>query len=449
MEIYEIEGGVPLTGEYRVKGAKNSALPILAATVCKGGVHEIYGCPRIGDAFAMEKILQSLGADTRWENDCLIVDSRRVNQSVVPRALMAELRSSVFLLGSLLARTGEATVYRPGGCNIGKRPIDIHINGLLQLGFEVITDDEKVTCKGKCCGGKITLPYPSVGATENLMMAALTGSSDTIIENCAIEPEIVDLQGFLRSLGYQVYGAGTDTIFIKGGRGLNDSMYFIMEDRIEAATYMMAVAATGGKGLLTNIRPEFLQTVIQTLQRMGTKFRSYEDRIEVEGPSRLLSPGIITTEPYPGFPTDCQPQLLTLTCGAEGLTTIREEIFDSRFTHKKELIKMGANIETCGKNAIIKGIPSLQAAKVEALDLRGGAALVLAGLMAEGKTTVEGIHHIERGYEDFEKGIRQLGGLIEKKRERKTKEESQSANKTVDNSSSRSSGVFVPIVADV
>lgn len=449
MDYYEIEGGVPLSGEYRVKGAKNSALPIMAAAICKSGVHEVYGCPRIGDAVTMEKILRALGAETKWEDDCLLIDSRKINQNVVPPELMAELRSSVFLLGSLLARTGEATVFRPGGCKIGKRPIDIHINGLLQLGFEVEADEEKVTCRGTCAGGKITLPYPSVGATENLMMAALSGTADTVIENCAAEPEIVDLQGFLRSQGYRVYGAGTDTIFIEGGKGLHDSMYFIMEDRIEAATYMMAIAATGGKGLLTNIRPQLIEKVMETMERMNVRFHYYEERIEVIGPKRLASPGIVTTAPYPGFPTDCQPQLLTLATGAEGLTTIREEIFDSRFTHKKELIKMGANIETCGKNAIIKGTTPLKGRQVEALDLRGGAALVLAGLMAEGSTKVQGITHIERGYEDFEKGIRQLGGLIEKKSERKTEEKNQSTGETADYHYSRSGDIFLPVVADV
>ena len=449
MDYYEIEGGVPLTGEYHVKGAKNSALPIMAAAVCKSGIHEIYGCPCIGDVKAMERILKALGAELRREENCLLIDSRKISQSIVPRELMAELRSSVFLLGSLLARTGEATVFRPGGCKIGNRPIDIHINGLLQLGFEVEEDEEKVTCRGKCRGGEITLPYPSVGATENLMMAALSGNSDTVIKNCALEPEISDLQGFLRSQGYRVYGAGTDTIFIEGSGGLNDSMYFIMEDRIEAATYMMAIAATGGRGVLTNIRPVLVREVIKTMERMGVSFRFADDRIEVKGNGRLSSPGIVTTAPYPGFPTDCQPQLLTLAAGAEGLTTIREEIFDSRFTHKKELIKMGANIETCGKNAIIKGIEPLKGKPVEALDLRGGAALVLAGLIAEGVTKVKGINHIERGYEELEKGIRQLGGLIEKKSEGKTKEKNQSADETADSNYNCRGNVFLPVIADV
>ena len=470
LEYYHIEGGVPLRGEYQVKGAKNAALPILAATVCKGGVHEIYGCPRIEDALALTQILEALGAKIRWERDCVVVDSRNVSESAVPQHLMEKLRSSVFLLGSLLARTGEATVYRPGGCKIGKRPIDIHINGLSQLGFEVMEDEEKVTCRGRCRGGRIVLPYPSVGATENLMMAALSGTADTIIENCAAEPEIVDLQGFLRSCGFQVYGAGTSTICIQGGAGRNDSMYFIMEDRIEAATYLMALAGTGGEGMLTNVHPVFLQAVLDVLERMGFRLDCYEDCIALKQPvgngmegrargsvgnmmqsgmmrggvaqdgmmqggtvgfgaaggaaGRFKSPGIIVTAPYPGFPTDCQPQLLTLATGAEGLTTIREEIFDSRFTHKKDLMKMGANIETCGKNAIIKGMRSLQGCRTKALDLRGGAALVLAGLMAEGKTIVEDIHHIERGYEDLDGGLRSLGGRIEK---RKTKEENESA----------------------
>ncbi len=415
LEYYEIEGGIPLRGEYQIKGAKNAALPILAATLCKGGVHEIYGCPRIGDAAAIADILRSLGAEVSWEDNCVTVDSRNASGTVVPRELMERLRSSVFLLGSLLARAEEAVIYRPGGCRIGARPIDIHITGLQQLGFQVKEEGEKVTCCGRCRGGRVRLAYPSVGATENLMMAALSGSSLTVLENCAVEPEIEDLQGFLRSCGYRIYGAGTPNIVIEGGRGLHDAMYFIMGDRIEAATYMMALAGTGGEGILTGIESLHLASVIKVLERMGARIRNWEDRIEVRGPKQLQSPGLVVTQPYPGFPTDCQPQLLTLVTRAAGLTTIREEIFESRFTHKKDLQKMGAYIETCGKNAIIKGVGCLSGTQVEALDLRGGAALVLAGLMAEGTTQITGIEHIERGYEDFCGGICMLGGNIEKK----------------------------------
>ena len=423
LESYEIEGGIPLRGEYRVRGAKNSALPILAATVCRGAVYEIYDCPRIGDVFAMEEILRSMGAVISWEKDCIVVDSRGITKTSVPKELMAEMRSSVFLMGSLLARSDEAVIYRPGGCNIGKRPIDIHISGLEQLGFEVTVEGEEVSCRGQCRGGKITLPYPSVGATENLMMAALAGKGDTIIENCAIEPEIEDLQGFLRTCGFQVYGAGTDTIFIKGARGVSlcarpqEVMYFILEDRIEAATYMAAVLGSGGRAVFRNIREKYISEILKCFERMGAAVRTYENTIEVWSCGRLKSPGMIITQPYPGFPTDCQPQLLTLSTMAKGLTTIREEVFESRFTHKNDLVKMGADIEICGKNAIIKGVKTLQGKEVEAKDLRGGAALVIAGLMAEGKTVVNNAFHIQRGYEDFEKGIKDLGGLIEKKRE--------------------------------
>ncbi len=416
---FYIEGGVPLRGEYRVKGAKNSALPVMAATVCRGAVYEVYDCPRIGDVFAMEEILRYLGAHTRWENDCIIIDSRGVNKYTVPEDLMSEMRSSVFLMGSLLARCGEAVIHRPGGCNIGSRPIDIHVSGLEQLGFEIEAEQEKIRCKGTCRGGKITLTYPSVGATENLMMAALSGKGDTIIENCATEPEISDLQGFLRTAGFQVFGAGTDTIFIKGtGRscpGPEQMMYFILEDRIEAATYMSAVMGTGGKAVFRNVRAEIMEKVLCTFEKMGAVIRRYGNTVEIQSTKRLKSPGMVITQPYPGFPTDCQPQLMTLCTLAKGLTTIREEIFESRFTHKNELAKMGADIEICGKNAIIKGSSTLRGAEVEALDLRGGAALVIAGLMAEGSTVVRNTFHIQRGYEELEKGLRTLGGIIETK----------------------------------
>lgn len=425
MDFYQIDGGVPLCGEYRVKGAKNAALPIMAAAVCSPGIHKLYDCPRIGDVFAMEEILTELGAKTLWEEDALTIDTRSIAKTEVPKKLMEEMRSSVFLLGSLLARCGEAKIYPPGGCRIGKRPIDMHLEGLAQLGFEVQSSEEEVICRGRCRGGRILLPYPSVGATENLMMAALAGEGDTILENCAAEPEIADLAGFLRTCGFRVYGGGTGTILVRGaGSGPDapgheerkpETLYFISEDRIEAATYLMAALGTGGSVLLRNIRPELLKEVLQTMERMGAEIRSFNDMIQLRSPKRLKSPGIVITQPYPGFPTDCQPQLMTLAAAASGLTTIREEVFESRFTHKKELEKMGADIEICGKNAIIKGIHRLQGNEVLALDLRGGAALVIAGLMAEGRTYIRGIEHIDRGYEELHKGIRELGGLIERR----------------------------------
>ena len=431
MDQYRIDGGIPLQGEYRIKGAKNSALPIMAATVCKPGTYALYDCPRIGDVFAMEKILRFLGADTKWEGACLIIDTAGISENRIPREMMQEMRSSVFLLGSLLTRCGEARICKPGGCKIGKRPIDIHIQGLRELGFEIETSGEEVSCKGTSLGGTLTLPYPSVGATENLIMAALAGKEDTLIKNCATEPEIVDFAAFLNTCGFHVQGAGTHRVFIKTGESLKprDAMYFIMEDRIEAATYLMAVAGTGGKATFRNIRHELLQSVISVLERMGVRIKSYDNLMELAAPERLKSPGFVVTEPYPGFPTDCQPQLLTLAACASGLTTIREEIFESRFTHKKELMKMGANIDICGKNAIIKGVPFLSGTEAAALDLRGGAALVLAGLMARGRSEISNIEHISRGYEDFDKGIRSLGGLIEgtaertKKKEKKKKKE--------------------------
>ena len=416
MDCYHIQGGVPLEGEYRVKGAKNSALPVLAATVARAGIHEIHHCPRIGDVFVMEEILRSLGASTDFKGNTLTVDTRSINKTLVSREIMSKMRSSVFLVGSLLARCGEAVITKPGGCRIGKRPIDIHIDGLKQMGFRVDADGDEIRCSGRCIGGRVRLDYPSVGATENLMMAAVSGREETIIENCACEPEIVDLQGFMRTCGFDVTGAGTKRIAVRGGENIHaDTMYFIVEDRIEAATYMAAVLATGGKAVFRNIRSGLIEEVLQVYKRMGAEVRCFEDVIEISAPSSLKSPGIVVTSPFPGFPTDCQPQLLTLCTGAKGLTTIREEVFESRFTHKKELVKMGANIEICGKNAIIKGETILRGKKVSAADLRGGAALVLAGLSAEGETVVEDINHIDRGYENIDEGLRRLGGIIERR----------------------------------
>ena len=425
MEYYHIEGEHTLEGEYRINGAKNSVLPIMAACLCCCGIHEICECPDIEDVHQMEKILCHLGCTIWHEDDRVFIDSRCISDVEITQSLMNKMRSSMFLMGSLLARCGEAEVYRPGGCRIGKRPIDIHIEGLKQIGYEIDEQDEKICCKGTCKGGRVVLSYPSVGATENLMMAALSGTSETIIENCAREPEIEDLAGFLQTCGFVIDGAGTDRITVHGAgnmecqKGIDvkgDTIYFVMEDRIEAATYMMAVAATGGRAVFSNIRAEYIRSVLYVMRRMGAFIRNEGDRILIKGPERLAGGGITVTSPYPGFPTDCQPQLMSIAAAADGLTTIREEIFESRFTHKKDLIKMGADIETCGKNAIIKGVPSLVGCEVKALDLRGGAALVIAGLMAEGNTTIKGINHIERGYADLEGGLRSLGGKIEKKR---------------------------------
>ena len=425
MDCYHIEGGVPLCGEYRVKGAKNSVLPILAAAVACPGIHEINDCPLIDDVFVMEEILTSLGASTSFDRHCLTVETGNIENTVVSSLMMSRMRSSVFLMGSLLARCGEATVHRPGGCRIGRRPIDIHIEGLRQMGFKVEFFDDEIRCSGRCRGGRVRLPYPSVGATENLMMAALSSQEETVIENCALEPEIADLQGFMRNCGFDVAGAGTGTITVRGpagsitggkGPARRDTMYFIVEDRIEAATYMAAVLATGGRAVFRNIRAGLMESVLQVFERMGAKIRTFADIIEIASPAELQSPGIVVTAPFPGFPTDCQPQLLTLCTAARGLSTIREEVFESRFTHKKELAKMGANIEICGKNAIIRGSTPLHGETVSAADLRGGAALVLAGLSAEGKTIIRDIHHIDRGYENFDKGLTQLGGVIERRK---------------------------------
>ncbi len=421
MEFYEIKGKVPLRGEYTVKGAKNAVLPIMAASLIRPGIHHIYGCPDITDVSAMMCILREMGVDvSRESNNVVTIDSVGLRRAEVSREMMMTMRSSVFLLGALLARCGEASVFRPGGCKIGRRPIDIHITGLQKLGYQVEEQDDQIVCRGRCKGGHVILPYPSVGATENLMMAAAAGKGIVVIENCAREPEIVDLQGFLRCCGFRIYGAGGSRIIIHGRPELIhqdgfESTYFVIEDRIEAATYMMAVAGTGGDVLLRNIRPELLGDVLKMLEAAGAVIRCNENMIALRGPQRLQSPGMILTRPFPGFPTDCQPQALTMLSCADGMTTIREDVFESRFTHKKELMNMGADIEICGKNAIIKGVCSLEGKAVTAQDLRGGAALVLAGLMADGTTTVTGLSHIDRGYENFHKGLQELGGLIERR----------------------------------
>ena len=430
MTSFLISGGKTLEGQLVVQGSKNAALPVIAAAVLHQGVTVIRGCPDILDVRYMLEILRSIGCQISWQEDRLQIDAARIEMENLSRECVGKMRSSILFLGALLGRCRHVVLDYPGGCTIGARPVDIHLDALKQMGVHIQEYDGAIHCKTDGLkGARIFLPYPSVGATENLMMAALAGESDTIIENCAVEPEIKDLQGFLRTCGFQVYGAGTDTIFVKGARGAalcerpQEVMYFILEDRIEAATYMAAVIGTGGRAVFRNIRAEYISEILKCFESMGAAVRAYENTIEVWACGRLKSPGMIITQPYPGFPTDFQPQILTLSTVAKGLTTIREEVFESRFTHKNDLLKMGADIEICGKNAIIKGVEALCGAEVYARDLRGGAALVLAGLMAEGRTVVNDTFHIHRGYEDFEKGIKDLGGLIEKKREKRKKEE--------------------------
>ncbi len=413
MESYHIRGGNPISGEHAVSGAKNAALPILAASIVTGEENIFSGCPRIADTAIMREILRHLGCKTLFSGDRLLVDASGLDGEEIPKALMEKMRSSIFLVGPLLTRRGRAVISQPGGCAIGKRPIDIHIKALSQLGADIQEKDGQLIFTGtKLTGANILLDFPSVGATENVMMAALGAQGETVIHNSAREPEIMDLQDYLNQCGARIKGAGTSRIIVKGGYPLHGASHEIMGDRIEAGTYLMAAAGTEGELVVTGIEADTIKSLLKYLRHAGCRIKKQPGQIWLKGPKRLASAGRMQTAPYPGFPTDLQPQLSAVMTMAEGKTRVEETIFENRFQYAKQLIKMGADIEIFQRIAIIKGVDFLQGGRVTAEDLRGGAALVLAGLMAQGETIVEQTGFIERGYCDLPEGLKKLGGDI-------------------------------------
>lgn len=415
MADYIIRGGRKIEGEFTPHGAKNAALPILAASILTGDENVFSRCPRISDVEVMKEILAALGCDVRSEADVVCVDSSGMSCCEVPEHLMKKMRSSVFLAGPLLARCGKAVISQPGGCTIGKRPIDLHIKALKKLGAEVDeTENEVIITASGLKGCSIILDYPSVGATENIMMAALGASGTTVIHNAAREPEIADLQTYLNRCGARIHGGGTSRIVIEGSTWLHGADHEIMADRIEAGTYMMAAACTGGKLLIREIDPCWLKTFSRFLRFSGCEMKKYHHEILLDAPERLYSAGKVRTAPYPGFSTDLQPQFTAVMTGAIGETHMEETVFESRYGFIKELLKMGADIEIFHRIAIIKGNEKIYGSHVEAEDLRGGAALVLAGLMACGETEVRNIEYIERGYCGFHRELRRLGADIDR-----------------------------------
>jgi len=416
LDSYHIRGGRRIGGQIKVSGAKNAALPILAAAVLTGSESFLGNCPQISDVENMLEILRRLGCKVNRTADGILVDSKGLIACEVSHELTGELRSSVFLLGPMLARCGEVILGQPGGCAIGLRPINLHLSALRSLGAEIEERDGMVICTAKkLTGGKINLDFPSVGATENAMLAALGATGETMILNSAKEPEIVDLQDYLVACGARIKGAGTGTIHIEGGHTLHDVHHNILPDRIEGGTFLAAAAATGGDLLLEGTRPLHMSSLLQHLEKCGCFVKCYEDKVLLDAPERLKAIDYVVTEPYPGFPTDMQSQFLTLMAIAGGRSCIREEIFENRFKYVSELNKMGARIEIRNKNAIIDGVSSFHGQHVEAKDLRGGAALVIAGLIAEGETIIDNIEYIERGYHKFDEALRTLGADIQKK----------------------------------
>ena len=416
MDKLLIKGGRKLGGELEISCAKNAYLPILAgAILCKGEV-VLHNCPRYDDVLNMIEILKNLGGKAYFQEKTLVLDMRTLNNFEIPSRLSSLTRSSIFSLGSIIGRFKRAKVAYPGGCEIGARPINLHIKGLEALNVSVVDRRGYLTCDGtNLKGGIVHLDFPSVGATENIMLASVLAEGKTIIYNSAKEPEILDLQNFLNKAGAKIRGAGTSTIIIEGVKELGGVEYTPIPDRIIAGTYAIATAMCGGDVLLKNVKPSHFQALISKISNNSCKISVKSDRIRIVAKDKPKSVEKIETMPFPGFPTDLQPQIMAMLAISEGTSVIVENLFETRFKHVGELVKMNANIITEGRTAIIKGVPKLYGAEVVATDLRGGAGLVLAGLVADGYTTISNISQITRGYEGIETDLNLLGADIERK----------------------------------
>ena len=413
MSAIIIRGGRPLSGSLTVQGAKNSVLPILAATLLSGEVCRIRHCPRLRDVETAMEILRHLGCRADWQGRDLLVDAADLTRWDVPDHLMSRMRSSVVFLGAILARCGQAEMTYPGGCELGARPIDLHLAALRSMGAAIQETGGRLACRReRLTGTEIVLSLPSVGATENAMLAACGAEGTTVIANAAREPEIVDLQTFLQKMGAHVQGAGSSTVVVEGGAPLHGCVHTVVADRIVAATYLAAAAGTGGDIRLEGVDYRHLSAVATMLRQAGCRLTCGETSIRLQAPRRLQSAGPIRTAPYPGFPTDAQAVLMASLLRSEGATVFVENIFDSRYRHVPEMVRMGADIRLEGRVAVVCGVDRLHGAAVRAKELRGGAALVLAGLQAEGETAVTGVEHIQRGYEDLTGELAQLGADI-------------------------------------
>lgn len=410
---YIVMGGNRLVGEISVGGAKNSVLPIMAATLLAEGKMIIENVPYLSDVEVMKEVLRHAGAVVEHKQHRLEVEVGSIQTTEIPETLTRKLRASNLVMGALLARTGRANVAYPGGCSIGSRPLDLHLRGLQLLGADIVEKGGFIQARTpQLVGADVHLDFPSVGATENLMLAAALAKGTTLIRNAAKEPEIVDLQNFLNSMGAHVRGAGLGTIVVKGVDSLfSDIKHEVIPDRIEVATYMVASAITQGDVTIKNSIPEHVEPVIAKLRETGAEVIVEGDATRVLGPEKLKGVNIRTL-PYPGFPTDVQPQMMTLLTVAHGASMVMETIFENRYKHAAELRRMGADITLEGRVALIKGVPKLSGAFVEATDLRAGVALVLGGLVAEGITVVENISHILRGYEALDSKLNELGAKI-------------------------------------
>lgn len=413
MSSYIIEGGHKLEGTVKISGSKNAALPILAATVLNVGKTTLYNVPNIQDTQMMFKILETLGGKVEKKNNKIIIDTSKINKFEIPEELMHKMRSSVILAGALLGRYKKAIFSYPGGCDIGSRPIDLHLRSFEKLGINVVQNYGNIICDAeKIKGEKIDLDFPSVGATENAILASVLAEGITTITNAAREPEIIDLQNFLNKMGAKIIGAGTNEIRITGVKKLKDISYNIMPDRIETGTFLCLAVATKGNLILENTNAEHITPVITKLQEAECKIEIEKNKIKINSNKKIKALDI-KTMPYPGFPTDMQSVFSAMLTTAKGTSIIVENIFENRFKYTQELNKMGAKITVEGKSAIIRGVRKLYGANVKATDLRGGAALVLAGLSAKGVTKVDDIEYILRGYENFDKKLRNINADIQ------------------------------------
>lgn len=417
MDKIIIRGGKPLRGAVHVRGAKNATLPLMAAAILAEEPCTLHNVPCLHDVFTMDKILAGMGMTIEFTGRYMTLDASTIATQLAPYDLVRKMRASFFVLGPLLGRYRKAKVSLPGGCAIGTRPVDIHLKGLSALGAKIRIEDGYVVAEGALEGADIALDFPSVGATENLMMAACRAQGRTRLSNVAREPEIVDLARFLNAMGAQISGAGTDLITIIGVEALKGAEHVVIPDRIEAATFLIAGAATHGDVTVRNANPDHLPTVLGKLREIGSEVDVQGSRIRVTAPNRLKAVNV-TTQAYPGFPTDLQAQLMAALCVAEGTSTIKETVFENRFMQVAELARMGADIELDGNTAVVRGVEALSGAPVMASDLRASAALVLAGLIAEkGETAISRVYHIDRGYERIEERLAALGADIQRVRE--------------------------------
>ncbi|UOQ94947.1 UDP-N-acetylglucosamine 1-carboxyvinyltransferase [Halobacillus shinanisalinarum] len=433
MDKIIVRGGRQLNGTVRAEGAKNAVLPVIAASIIASeGKSVLHDVPPLADVYTINEVIRHMNADVNMKNRSVTIDASNQLTTEAPIEYVRKMRASVLVLGPLLARYGHAKVALPGGCAIGSRPLDQHLKGFEAMGAEVTVGNGSIEAhvNGRLQGAKIYLDVPSVGATENIIMAAALAEGRTVLENCAKEPEIVDLANFLNKMGARIVGAGTETIRIDGVDKLYGATHTIIPDRVEAGTFMVAAAISGGNVLVQGAMHEHLRSVISKMEEMGVTIEEEEDGLRVIGPKQLKATDI-KTMPHPGFPTDMQSQMMALMLSATGTSVITETVFENRFMHVEEFRRMNAKMKIEGRSVIVEGPSALQGAEVQATDLRAGAALILAGLVAEGYTRVTELKHLDRGYVDFTEKLAQLGADIERVNEEESYVEESEPSESV------------------